>query len=386
MLATAPLWGIGGGSLPDLPHVGWFRLAGGLSQLAVFNGGLLAVVLVGLVAAMSGFHLRLAWAVAGIALAGLIALDQQRLQPWAYQSLAYAGIFSVLPWRSGRRWVIAITVSIYAYSALGKFDFQFLHTVGQDFVTVFAHVVGDLDPAVASRLAIAMPTAELTIAILLAIPQSRRWGGWLAIGMHGMLIVLLGPWWLGHSWGVLCWNAVLAMQSGLLFVRAPKITPADQTKTPGLLHSCLGWGLRAGLLLMLVLPMFERSGYWDHWTSWALYSPHNSRVEIQIHASVAEKLPAELHPYLVSDEFSGRWQTLDIEGWSFDRRGAPVYPQARYQLAIASALADRYGLESAVRVKVKEVADRWSGRRDESFLIGQQEIDRFIRSHYWLVP
>jgi len=134
------------------------------------------------------------------------------------------------------------------------------------------------------------------------------------------------------------------------------------------------WPLRVALLIMLLAPLTERHGYWDHWTSWALYSPHNSRADIQIHESAFDRLPSSLRRYLRRDGMSDRWYDLDVDTWSLERRWVPVYPQARYQLAVAKRLTERFELGPGIRVRVKGVADRWTGRRVSQDLIGEKHV------------
>lgn len=143
------------------------------------------------------------------------------------------------------------------------------------------------------------------------------------------------------------------------------------------------WTTRVIVTLALLMPLSERAGYWDHWTSWALYSPHSSRAEIQIHGTAIDRLPETVREFLVEDQDGDRWSDLNIERWSLDRRLIPVYPQGRYQLAVALRLARQYELGSAIRVQVKSVSDRWTGRRRESFLIGADEMQNEM-NRYWL--
>ena len=50
---------------------------------------------------------------------------------------------------------------------------------------------------------------------------------------------------------------------------------------------------------------------------------------------------------------------------------------------LAVRLADRHDLDQAIRVKVKRVSDRWTGERQETFLIGAKELKREA-GRYWL--
>lgn len=383
VLVTYPLWFQLPSSASDFPRVTWFTIPGGSMFASSIDWAALVGLIVSLVTVVYSPQRRWCWWFIGAALATLILTDQQRLQPWAYQSILYAMILGGLSWREGRRWMTAIAISIYFYSAAGKLDYQFVHTVGRQMIQVFAQPIGGVSDAVATKLAFVLPLGELSIAALIAIPITRRIGGIGAIAMHIMLIALLGPLALGHSWGVLVWNALLGAQGWLLFVKKTTQVDAAAKAAASPTPVPTRWALRMTVLVALLAPLAERFGWWDHWTSWALYSPHNSRVEIQIHNSAADQLPISSQRFLREDADSDRWQDLDIEAWSLATRLAPIYPQARYQLDFASKLANESDLNTAIRVKVKNVSDRWTGQRQEVFLIGQQELEREL-NRYWL--
>ena len=383
MIATAPLWIQSLSGDDGYPRITWLSLLEHPAFERVIDNALLVVITVAVALQFKAPFRRWSWLLIGIALTGLILTDQHRLQPWAYQSVVYAVVLSQMPWREGRRWVAAVAISIYFYSALGKLDYQFIHTVGSQMVQALAMPIGGLGDTLATKLAVVLPLGELSIAVLLMIPRTRRLGGFLAIAMHTTLFLLLGPISLGHSYGVLAWNALLAAQSWLLFVRRTPPIESQEESSIKASPAPLLWTARAIVTLTLLMPLAERSGYWDHWTSWALYSPHNSRAEIQIHESARNKLSESMGVYLKEDDDGDRWRDLDIEAWSLKQRLAPVYPQARYQLALALELAEERGLDQAIRVKSKSVSDRWNGTRQETFLIGRREIAKAM-SAYWL--
>jgi hypothetical protein len=386
LTVTFPLWIHSWRTMPDFPRINWVVLPQSPGLVAGIEYSALIVLVVALGAIVCSGRRRWIWWPVAVALGILILMDQHRLQPWAYQTLLYASVLGALPWREGRRWIIAIAISIYFFSAAGKLDYQFAHTVGSQMVQALAVPIGGLGDQWAAKLALALPISELAIAAMLVCPRTRRIGGGCAIAMHVTLIGLLGPWSLGHSPGVLAWNALLATQSWVLFVRKPlSIKAVGRSREPSF-ATFLKWPVRVAVLLALLAPLTERFGYWDHWTSWALYSPHNSRVEIQIHGSGLENLPMQIQGFVAKDVDQGRWGNLDFQQWSLRQRRVPIYPQARYQLALALQLARRHGLEQSIRVKTKGVSDRWSGQRKEKFLIGRSELDREMKNFWLRVP
>lgn len=389
MAATAPLWvptGLTGSNSAVYPPIPCLPLP----VLVLTGCGVtgVALVLIGVLGVLVRPSLTRLWWIPFSGLLLLFLVDQQHLQPWAIQCCLYALLLATLSWQHAKPWIMAIAISIYCYSAIGKLDYQFAHTVGTQFVRTLLSPLLDIENEVAAKLALLLPSAELGFAILIAIPKTRRIGGALAIVMHLTLIGLLGPWSLNHSYGVLMWNTVLALQSVLLFLPRAAVDPSAQTsesaenggkpaatKWPGYLA-------RGVVLLALLAPLSERFGYWDHWASWALYAPHSSRALIQVHETSAGELPESLRQVLSESEFGDRWLTFNLGQLSLEKRWVPVYPQARYQLQWAAKLAERYSLEDGIRVIVKSTADRRSGKRDERYLIGQDEVVALANEYF----
>ena len=372
-----------------LPSVPMFRVPEPWSVVMEWvSVGSLAAALVGL---SLGGSRRLWWIVAA-SLATTFLLDQHRLQPWAYQSMIYATLFASLPWPAARRWMMPLAISVYVYSGLGKLDFQFAHSVGQEMLDAASRPFGGLPETLGQEaraaLALVLPAGECLTGLCLIPRRLRPIAGSLLIAMHAVLIGLLGPWGLDHSWGVLIWNSLLIVQAWFLFVcttegpstsRPPasefaEHRPANRWNVGGLLA-------RGLIVIALVAPLFERAGYWDHWLSWALYAPHSSRVDVDIHRSAVEPLGESLRDALQYEEDG--WQRLSLSQWSLQSLGVPIYPQARYQLGLAREIARRDQLGDAVRAKIRGPSDRWSGQRATRWALGQSELDR-ASDQYWL--
>jgi hypothetical protein len=89
---------------------------------------------------------------------------------------------------------------------------------------------------------------------------------------------------------------------------------------------------------------------------------------VEVHASAIEGLPPTLQPFVSVDRDGDRWHALDLAGWSLAVRKVPLYPQARYQLAMFHWLVDRDPRSAAHRARWRGVADRWTGQRVEKYL------------------
>lgn len=333
------------------------------------------------------FCRRWCWAAIATLLILQFAIDQHRLQPWAYQTAIYAMVFCVLKPAVAKRWLIPLAASIYIYSAAGKLDYQFTHTVGLDFLRTIARPIGGLpeglEMGTLATMALAFPVTELVIGVFLLPKLTRRWAGIAAILMHLSLIGMLGPWGLNHSAGVLIWNVLLMIQSWFLFV-GPS-APIDEESPDAASHG-LGFAIvKLAVIGAIAMPVVERSGCWDHWPSWALYSPHNSRCDIEFHRSGMNLLPDEMQAFVQPDDNGDGWQSFSLDDWSLETRHVPIYPQARYQLGISLAIADACGINDQIRGRLKGVSDRRTGNRLEKPMLGRTELQQAAKN-FWLLP
>jgi hypothetical protein len=376
LAVTWRLW-LGNSAYPAIPMMAlpdtWQR------PISLISLALIVVGCCGVVLLSSGG--RLLWLLVSAGLLGSFVADQHRLQPWAYQSAVHGVLFALLSGHNARRWSIGFLASVYVYSALGKFDFQFVHTVGQDFLRPIFSATGledRLDVTWKVKLAFVLPGLELVGGLGAIFRQTRRAAGTLLVTMHVGLLVMLSPFGFNHSYGVLLWNVLLGIAACEMFVRHPVSNPTSSVRPYRPLE-------RFAILLTsmaIAAPLVERSGYWDHWPSWALYSPHNSRVKLQVHSSALGSLPIGLTRNLTLNE---GWVDIDLDAWSLESRGVPIYPQARYQLALATHLAKAYNLNNSIRCVVQSVSDRWNGQRDEKLLLGADEMQKLLQA-FWLVP
>ncbi len=324
---------------------------------------------------------------------GLVLLDQHRLQPWGVHIAVCLWIVTCFEGKQLISWLIAFTASIYIYSAISKFDAQFLHTVGQDFLAALLRFwpggYAALSETGRLGLAALFPIGELLCGLGLLWTGTRRLAAIAAALMHSMLIWLLGPWGLAHSWGVLLWNLVFLGLAILLWFQLGQQTiksgPAWQWTSPIPLS---GWGklkhaaCLAGLVVVMVAPLGERWGLVDHWLGWALYAPHSSRARIELLTPALEQQPMQMRKYLQADKGEqSLWANVAVERWSLETLGVPVYPQQRFYVAVARQVA-READEFGVRVTLLGVANRWSGQRDQRVIDSRQELERTGET-YW---
>lgn len=287
----------------------------------------------------------------GLAIAFLC--DQHRLQPWAWQFFILALILALadksLQWH-GWRWLV---ISIYFYSALSKFDVRFLHTLGDSFSKIVLRGFHAQDASSVFQTSSLLddvhyytvwlfPIGELTLAVLLAIPRTRQWGMWGAIGMHGFLLQILGPFGLNHSYGVLLWNVVFIVQAALLFMSLDRREHLEITASSGKLayFQRKNWKnhcARAWLAFVLLWPATYPLGFCDAWLGWAVYvEPFPAgwldvRDFARDHITVARRIFGE-----------SSYVEVTAGPWSLRELNAPIYPHVRSTVAAALELGERF--------------------------------------------
>jgi hypothetical protein len=274
-----------------------------------------------------------------------------------------------------------LTVGVYFWSALGKFDYTFLHGLGQQLAATAAAWLGESieDWPAAVRLAAAglFPAGEMLTAAGLAFRRTRVAAVMLALVMHVGLLALLGPWGLDHRPGVLLWNVFFLLQAVILF--APWREPPGDGGDAARPAPSRRWGVAEVLVAMaVVLPAVEGWGGWDHWPSWGLYSTRAEGARVYVHRLAAFRLPDQVQAYLRPAPPGEDWRELEIDRWSLDALAAPVYPQARFQLGVAEAVGSRYDLGGFIQAVHYHAADRWTGRRHEEAYVGVDAIREAI--------
>ncbi len=335
-------------------------------------------------------HVRPLAATLAFGLVIAFVCDQHRLQPWAWQFFILALLIALadeaLLW-NGWQW---LTISIYFYSAISKFDADFLQTTANSFIQSVnqdfenSRLPFYLAPQyhfLYPKLAWVFPIGELLCAILLTVPRSRTYGWAGAVVMHLCLIRILGPTGLQHSWGVLVWNLFFIPQAIILFgwndfrsmIRRffPSGTASSTTSTlerefsrrPAIVNKI------ARLVLGSVLLAPALSGWkcFDLWPGWAVYvKPYEEAYVIADADAFVGLTPAELQrmafPRFMHSPETHRQARFYIpfQQWSLNALKVPAYPDIRNSLAVALDLAERYeGTRIEVRILQRT---RWQAR------------------------
>ena len=399
-----PLW-IDLADFPAVPFVRWFP-----DYPRAWSWLGLALILAGLGLGMTRRFGKVGVGLTLPVLVWLILGDQLRFQPWVYQFLILGTLLIVLPPRSamgfGRVWM----ASVYFHSGLSKLDASFSAGLGSRFVGTLLRVLGApaLPAEVLPLTALVLPASEIIVAILLLVPGTRRLGYLGALLIHAALLVILGPWGLGHSAIVLVWNIALVVEEYLLFW--PRDGLGADRGGRGSRRAGEGDGIRLGgsfslpetepprrrwttrekivavpFSVLLVAPFGERFGLGDAWPSHALYADHCERTTISFRCkSLPDAFPPDLRA-ATADDGRRALVVLNPTDWTRRVRGVPAYPQVRYLDGLAEWIAaSRIGRDPRAGVDVvhRLRADPQTGRA-ESLSARDLKEARELSDRFW---
>lgn len=341
----------------------------------------------GLIDLTSGRIWRISLLLFSGSMVALWLIDQHRMQPWAYEAVLLAIVISIADEKRTISLGRLLTLSIYFYSAVSKLDYTFLHSLGQQFTQALLQLVGQSSVNWTDQqrvlVALLFPLGEIATATLLSFPRTRAVGCAAASAMHGLLLLALGPLGMNQLPAVLIWNVQFILLAWLLFggsANGLQKTVTNTQATPRWRTNFLATGV---ILLAVLFPLLEPFGLCDHWRAWGLYSPQSSRAFIFLEANDIEQLPEELRMYAAETSGEPGWRQFRLDRWSLAILRVPLYPQARFQLGVALATADKLPEASEVRVEIYTAADRFTGQREKTTLYSRQQIQE-AAAKYWV--
>jgi len=179
-----------------------------------------------------------------------------------------------------------------------------------------------------SSLCILATTAELTAGVLLLVPRVQHIGMSIATIVHITLMAAFGPMGLNQQAAVVIWNGFLVAWVILLFWKPSQLPSPDRFCLTGATAFCFVW------------PTLALFGATDNWTGWQLYSPRPEILKIQIHTDAVPELHSSVRPYVEKPGPLQYWCTVRVDRWSLQCTGVPLYPQARFQLAVAGVISN----------------------------------------------
>ena len=272
-----------------------------------------------------------------------IATDQIRLTPWYYLYillLVPAVLYKRPNSEEDNAGVLlaaqVVVVGLYFWSGLHKNSYDYYHYVHGFIVKPLeSYLPTTLFEVVQASGSIA-PWFELSAGLLLMFGATRNLAVFLITGMHGFLLLCLGPLGSGWNWIIWPWNISMVLIVWSLFYQSKPLPWAILAKPSTRL---VAFPL---ILLALVMPAFRFVEAWDNNLSFCLYSGKTRGLTLFVKESAAAKLPLEARELLKPSRSTAGLLYMSADTWSSEALGVPVNPEDRIYKAVGKALNERY--------------------------------------------
>lgn len=341
MVSAPKLWVSTGRLYPTVPALGLEALPYPFDYVLF---GLALAALAGM--AVSGKQVFPA-AFLGLA-AVLVALDQSRLQPWLVQYAVMAGAALVGAEAAATR---VFFVGLYGFAGLHKLNIGFAVMLSEMLRPLAERwgAQGLLTAKVLTPAAVVAALWECGWGIGLVLARTRRVAAVCLIAQHVLLLLLLGPLGLNINRSVWAWNVTNIVLLAVLFGKREQWDWKGMWRSHGYTRAVAAGVAAAGVLALI--------GWTDAYLGFGLYSGHTTTGALYVDPKRASDLPEPVRKLVKADG------VLDINLWSIEELGLPVYPETRIYLAVGRQVAVwlRYG--DAVRVIEFSRRDRFSGQR-----------------------
>ncbi|MFK7821133.1 MAG: hypothetical protein AB8G99_20625 [Planctomycetaceae bacterium] len=339
--ATKPLWF----SMGEFPQIPFFEFLCGVPQWCdwLLSVALLISLLVMLITKVDSRQNRLAGAGTIALTIVLIALNQHRLQPWAW-FLILATLATSADATSALKWMRWLVFGVYFFSGLSKAEPTFVNGGGNWLLDGLLQPFGQNHTMFAREtrrlLIYLMPVGEIVAAFCVIVPRLRFVGFFLVLAMHGALLLALGPLGLNHKPGVLLWNFEFQLLAFPLLWNAAHITSQVKTAESKLAGSLVVLGA-------IVLPCLGQR--WlpivDQWPSWSVYATwarSENPVEVVIRSDSSDvRIPTTAFGFF-------DYHRVDLDQWSLEATGAPFYPSRRFRFGVARGLLQFTGFKNSM--------------------------------------
>jgi len=341
MLAAPRLWVAQGRLYPAVPALGLPSLP--------FPGD---YVLLGLaLAALAGMAVsrRAAFPAAFVALAvTMVMLDQSRLQPWLIQFGAMAGAAACGAAAPATR---VFLVGLYGFAGLHKLHYGFPVMLAE-MLRPLAERWGVQDWLTARILlpaGLAMALWECGWGVALAFPRTRRAAALCLALMHLGLLLLLGPLGLNMNRSVWPWNIANIVLLWALFWKDARWSWPPIWRTHIYVPATAAAVVLAGLLSLI--------GWTDAYVGFGLYSGRTTSAALYVDPRRMSELPEGVRRRVKADG------VLDINLWSVEEVGVPMYPETRVYRAVGRQVAIWLKHGDPVRVIELSRPDMFTGQR-----------------------
>lgn len=260
------------------------------------------------------------------------SLDTVRWQPWEYMYLCIL-LIMIINFHKPKNIILLVhlfLVSVYVFSGLHKLNRSFLSLAWMNMILIDFFGLS-MDVILKYKLffvGLLIPIVELALAILLLISKSKRKISYVLMGIHVVILIVIGPFGLQHNSVVWFWN--LAMIGMLLIIY---VKPIDSV-TNSFCTSNFYW-----FVLWFIMPVFSFFGHWYQYFSFNLYSGKGE----QLYICFSEK-KKELKPYFepATNNICPGKPCVNLQNWALAEIKSAPLPETEIYRKIGVYMKQKY--------------------------------------------
>lgn len=249
----------------------------------------------------------------------LCFVDQNRLQPYLYQSMLTILFICIFP-KEGRERTIIFAISLLFFAT---YFWSGVHKLNEIFYSHWMHALTKHFSFVPKKILLlftyAVPYIEALIGIGLFIDKTRKASILLIISMHSIIIGML--FYLGYGYNVVPWNVQNILSVLVLFW-------CYQTRnTLQTFFFNFNYKKSIVILFTIILPFSNLFGGWDHLLSFSFFTSKLNYYYIELlDKDLADNLPEHIKRYYRT--VNGKTVIYPNE-WAGEINMVLFYPQER---------------------------------------------------------
>ena len=248
----------------------------------------------------------------------LSSIDQNRLQPYFYQSFLTLFAILIYPKNTDAKKVlfsvILIFIATYFWSGIHKLNAIFYEQWMHALVKHFSFI----PESILLAFTYAVPWLEALLGVLILSNKTRKLGVYGIVLMHSIILIMLL--YLGYGFNVIPWN-LQNILSVLIIFWSLKTTSFSEVFTNSISY-------QKGLVFIFtfILPFSNLFGGWDNLLSFSFFTSKLDYYYLQIDADFAKKLPENIKKYYRTNDFM---TVIYLNEWAGDVNKVLLYPETR---------------------------------------------------------
>ena len=249
----------------------------------------------------------------------LALVDQNRLQPYFYQSFLTILAIEIFPKKTNIRKVLYVVILIffatYFWSGIQKlneaFYIQWLSALEKHF--------SFLPQLFLEIFTYAVPWLEALMGVLLLFNKTRKFGVLFILLMHGTITVIL--FYLGYGYNVVPWNIQNMISVLILFWTLKTLNPLD------FFLKYFNKQKLAILVFTVFLPFANNlTGFYDNLLSFHFFTADLSYYNVFIDEGLEDKLPEHIQAFYRYEDGKAY---LNMNEWAQYDNKVLFYPETR---------------------------------------------------------